>query len=68
MANLLGDHWEAGLPDWSALRQFPDVKVHLYGKRESRVGRKMGHLTVLAETSEAAVKRIQQARTAIFHG
>ncbi|QDV48839.1 5-(carboxyamino)imidazole ribonucleotide synthase [Gimesia fumaroli] len=68
MANLLGDHWEAGPPDWSALRQFPDVKVHLYGKRESRVGRKMGHLTVLAETSEAAVERIQQARAAIFHG
>lgn len=68
MANLLGDHWEAGPPDWSALRQFPDVKVHLYGKRESRIGRKMGHLTVLAETSEAAVERIQQARAAIFHG
>ena len=68
MANLLGDHWEAGPPDWSALKQFPDVKVHLYGKRESRIGRKMGHLTVLAETSEAAVERIQQARAAIFHG
>lgn len=68
MANLLGDHWEAGPPDWSALRKFPDVKVHLYGKQESRVGRKMGHLTVLAETPEAAVERIQQARAAIFHG
>tara|TARA_R110002111_G_scaffold256979_3_gene324795 strand:- start:152619 stop:153758 length:1140 start_codon:yes stop_codon:yes gene_type:complete len=68
MANLLGDHWEAGPPDWRALRQFPDVKVHLYGKQESRVGRKMGHLTVLAETPEAAVERIQQARAAIFHG
>ncbi|WP_417377057.1 5-(carboxyamino)imidazole ribonucleotide synthase [Gimesia maris] len=68
MANLLGDHWEPGPPDWSALKQFPDVKVHLYGKQESRIGRKMGHLTALAETSEAAVQRVKEARAAIFHG
>ncbi|QDT91125.1 5-(carboxyamino)imidazole ribonucleotide synthase [Gimesia algae] len=68
MANLLGDHWEPGPPDWSALQQFPDVKVHLYGKQESRIGRKMGHLTALAETSEAAVQRVKDARAAIFHG
>ncbi|KAA0135380.1 5-(carboxyamino)imidazole ribonucleotide synthase [Gimesia chilikensis] len=68
MANLLGDHWEPGPPDWNALKQFPDVKVHLYGKRESRIGRKMGHLTVLGETPEAAVERVKQARAAIFHG
>ncbi|WP_417386508.1 5-(carboxyamino)imidazole ribonucleotide synthase [Gimesia sp.] len=68
MANLLGDHWEPGPPDWTALKQFPDVKVHLYGKQESRIGRKMGHLTALAETSEAAVQRVKEARAAIFHG
>ena len=68
MANLLGDHWEPGPPDWTALKQFPDVKVHLYGKQESRIGRKMGHLTALAETSEAAVQRVKDARAAIFHG
>lgn len=68
MANLLGDHWEPGPPDWTALQQFPDVKVHLYGKQESRIGRKMGHLTALAETSEAAIQRVKDARAAIFHG
>ncbi|QDU08366.1 5-(carboxyamino)imidazole ribonucleotide synthase [Gimesia aquarii] len=68
MANLLGDHLEAGQPNWNALKQFNDVKLHLYGKRESRIGRKMGHLTALAETPEAAVERVQQARTAIFNG
>ncbi len=68
MANLLGDHWEPGPPDWTALQQFPDVKVHLYGKQKSRIGRKMGHLTALAETSEAAVQRVKDARAAIFHG
>lgn len=68
MANLLGDHLEAGPPNWNALKQFNDVKLHLYGKSESRIGRKMGHLTALAETPEAAIERVQQARTAIFNG
>ena len=68
MANLLGDHWEAGAPNWDALKQFSDVKLHLYGKRESRIGRKMGHLTALAESPAAAIERVKQARAAIFNG
>ncbi len=32
MANLLGDLWEDGEPDWAAAARFPDVKLHLYGK------------------------------------
>ncbi|MCH9655835.1 MAG: 5-(carboxyamino)imidazole ribonucleotide synthase [Planctomycetes bacterium] len=67
MANLLGDHWEAGPPNWNALKQFNDVKLHLYGKQESRIGRKMGHLTALAETPAGAIERVNQARAAIFN-
>ena len=48
MANLLGDLWADGEPNWAALFRFPDVKVHLYGKAEARPGRKMGHLTAMA--------------------
>ena len=40
----------------------PDVKLHLYGKREPRIGRKMGHLNALAETPEEAVSRAIAAR------
>ena len=47
MANLLGDLWEGGEPDWAAALAFPDVKLHLYGKSSARPGRKMGHLTAL---------------------
>ena len=32
MANLLGDLWASGEPDWAAACAFPDVKLHLYGK------------------------------------
>ena len=43
MLNLLGDDIEA----WAKLAQEPDTRLHLYGKREARPGRKMGHVNKL---------------------
>jgi 5-(carboxyamino)imidazole ribonucleotide synthase len=65
MVNLLGDLWQAGEPDWAAACAFPDVKLHLYGKREARPGRKMGHLTALAGTATDARARALAARDAL---
>jgi 5-(carboxyamino)imidazole ribonucleotide synthase len=65
MANLLGDLWEAGEPDWAAACRFPDVKLHLYGKRDPRPGRKMGHLTALGTTVDAARSLVVRAREAL---
>jgi len=66
MANLLGDIWPAqGEPAWEKLLAFPDVKLHLYGKTEARKGRKMGHLTVLADTPEEALERVVAARATL---
>jgi 5-(carboxyamino)imidazole ribonucleotide synthase len=62
MANLLGDLWEGGEPNWAAALALPDVKLHLYGKSAPRPGRKMGHLTVLAASPEEAKQRVLQAR------
>ncbi|HTU43637.1 MAG TPA: 5-(carboxyamino)imidazole ribonucleotide synthase [Bryobacteraceae bacterium] len=62
MANLLGDLWNQGEPNWLAAAQIPDVKLHLYGKTEPRPGRKMGHLTALAATAEDALADVQRAR------
>ncbi|MEM8947425.1 MAG: 5-(carboxyamino)imidazole ribonucleotide synthase [Planctomycetota bacterium] len=62
MVNLLGDIWENGEPDWSAALADPRLRLHLYGKGEARPGRKMGHLTVLAETANAAADRARTAR------
>jgi 5-(carboxyamino)imidazole ribonucleotide synthase len=61
MANLLGDLWENGPPDWTAVLQ-PGIHLHLYGKLEARPGRKMGHITALAETAELARQKVRQAR------
>ncbi len=66
MANLLGDLWNTGEPKWKNSLRFPDVKLHLYGKDETRIGRKMGHLTALNETSEKAVKIIKEARNSLL--
>lgn len=65
MANLLGDLWNSGLPNWDRALVLTDVKLHLYGKAEPRPGRKMGHLTALADTSEQAVERVIAARAAL---
>ncbi|WP_306591862.1 5-(carboxyamino)imidazole ribonucleotide synthase [Geothrix sp. 21YS21S-4] len=66
MANLLGDLWPAdGQPAWERLLAHRDVKLHLYGKTEARPGRKMGHLTALADTPEAALAKVLAAREAL---
>jgi 5-(carboxyamino)imidazole ribonucleotide synthase len=65
MANLLGDLWAAGEPDWEAACRLPDVKLHLYGKAAARPGRKMGHLTALAGTVAEARERVLAARAAL---
>jgi 5-(carboxyamino)imidazole ribonucleotide synthase len=62
MVNLLGDLWAGGEPRWDRACALPDVKLHLYGKREARPGRKMGHLTTLASSTQAAVARAIEAR------
>ena len=65
MANLLGDLWEQGEPDWAAACAIPQAKFHLYGKNEPRPGRKMGHITTLADTSADAARTARQAREAL---
>ncbi len=65
MANLLGDLWQAGVPNWQAACRFEQVKLHLYGKQEPRPGRKMGHLTTLANTTDEALKTVLAARRAL---
>jgi 5-(carboxyamino)imidazole ribonucleotide synthase len=66
MANLLGDVWETGEPNWIAACAVPEVKLHLYGKTEPRRGRKMGHLTATAATPENAERLVRMARSRLL--
>jgi 5-(carboxyamino)imidazole ribonucleotide synthase len=65
MANLLGDLWQEGEPRWADALARPGVRLHLYGKRDAKPGRKMGHLTALAETPDAAAALVREARAAL---
>lgn len=53
MVNLLGDIWAGGSPPWESVLRHAGAHLHLYGKRDARPGRKMGHVTVC----EASVER-----------
>jgi 5-(carboxyamino)imidazole ribonucleotide synthase len=66
MINLLGDLWfdREGVqrePDWGAILALPGMHLHLYGKREARRARKMGHLTITAPSAEIARERANAA-------
>jgi len=64
MLNLLGDLWSDGgrarLPNFEAVLRIPGACLHLYGKREARAGRKMGHVTVTADSAGEALARAIQ--------
>lgn len=65
MANLLGDLWQNGEPNWRAALGVEGVHLHLYGKHQPRPRRKMGHLTALAPSAERAVDAVSKARDAL---
>lgn len=61
MLNILGDVWfsngERREPPWADVLRIGGAKLHLYGKRDPRPGRKMGHVTVLGGTVASALAR-----------
>jgi 5-(carboxyamino)imidazole ribonucleotide synthase len=63
MWNVLGDIWPGdGIPQWDAVLKFEQAKLHLYGKKEPRPGRKMGHINCLGDTLEEAKSLLGQVR------
>ncbi len=59
--NLLGECWAGAPPDFTRAWALPGVRVHLYGKPLARPGRKMGHLSAVAPTPEAARDLVRAA-------
>jgi 5-(carboxyamino)imidazole ribonucleotide synthase len=53
MVNLLGDLWSGGEPRWETLDGIPGLRRHLYGKKDAKPGRKMGHYTVVGAAAAA---------------
>ena len=73
MVNILGDAWRwhggqvAGDPGWVTLLSEPKVKLHLYGKREPRIGRKMGHFTVTGPDADTTLETARELKQRL-HG
>lgn len=63
MMNLLGDMWPAsGQPAWDEVLGIDRAYLHLYGKKQARSGRKMGHINFLADDVTTARKHMLAAR------
>ncbi|MFK7820394.1 MAG: 5-(carboxyamino)imidazole ribonucleotide synthase [Planctomycetaceae bacterium] len=62
MVNLLGQHLAPSKPNFESLFTRPQTNLHLYGKSEPRDGRKMGHITVTADSAETAESEVRATR------
>jgi 5-(carboxyamino)imidazole ribonucleotide synthase len=63
MLNLLGDIWPSdGIPAWDEVLQQDLAKLHLYGKKEARPGRKMGHINCLGASREETISLLEKVR------
>ena len=58
MVNLLGQHV---VRLTNSISKYPDWSIHLYGKSEAKVNRKMGHVTIMTEDLEATLKQIDDS-------
>jgi 5-(carboxyamino)imidazole ribonucleotide synthase len=65
MINLLGDLWNGQDPTWNELFAYPGAKLHLYGKRHARPGRKMGHCNVVSTDLAEALATAERIRQAL---
>ncbi|MDX8362842.1 5-(carboxyamino)imidazole ribonucleotide synthase [Cytobacillus sp. IB215316] len=57
MMNVLGEHVDAVMDN---ITKFTTCKLHLYGKKEAKVKRKMGHINILADNNEEAIKQANE--------
>ncbi|MCS6797864.1 MAG: 5-(carboxyamino)imidazole ribonucleotide synthase [Myxococcota bacterium] len=65
MLNLLGELWRDGPPDWTAVLRHPRARLHLYGKRDARPGRKMGHVLVIDDDRDRAEHTVREIERAL---
>ncbi len=63
MLNIIGQHnGDANYPFMERILAMKNVFVHLYGKKISKIGRKMGHITILAENMEKLKQKIKEVK------
>lgn len=65
MINLLGNVWQNAEPQWQKILSMPDTHLHLYGKEEARLWRKMGHITLRRSSNELLSEAILNVKKAL---
>jgi 5-(carboxyamino)imidazole ribonucleotide synthase len=65
MVNILGERWANGEPIFELAAGNSSAHLHLYGKKEARAGRKMGHLTVTGDHVDSVVHNAASLRQAL---
>ncbi len=68
MLNLVGEPGYSGKVKYQGLEEvlkLPKTYVHLYGKTETRPGRKMGHINVIAESREALLEKLMRIKSLV---
>ncbi|KML40139.1 5-(carboxyamino)imidazole ribonucleotide synthase [Cytobacillus firmus] len=58
MVNILGEHQE---PLIKKIPELDDWKIHLYGKKDAKYKRKMGHVTLLRNSAEEAIEEAEKS-------
>jgi len=58
MVNLLGQHV---VPLSNSISKYPNWSIHLYGKAEAKVNRKMGHVTIMTDDIEETLSEIEKS-------
>jgi 5-(carboxyamino)imidazole ribonucleotide synthase len=68
MVNLIGDLWATGTPRWAAVLARPEARLHLYGKDAPAPGRKMGHVLLLDDDTDRALRTAEQVIAELSSG
>lgn len=64
MVNILGTRNAPAQPEWAGTYNPEHVFVHMYGKRETKIDRKMGHITVIGDNLDAVYRQAMETRAA----
>lgn len=68
MVNLLGAEGYAGKTQYEGLEEIlsiPDVFVHLYGKTDTKPGRKMGHATIISNEKQELIHQANKIKSTL---
>jgi len=68
MLNLVGAEGYAGKVIYEGMEKvlkLPETYIHLYGKTETKPGRKMGHINVLADSREELMEKLVKVKAMV---